>query len=186
MVVEEETFFDNAVFAFLKSSDSPFFFKVALLITFFGSGYFLIPAFLVVTSYQILNKRNREAIIIGIVALVIFLSGWALKDIFHRPRPLLPLIPAAAGYSFPSGHSLGGFTFSGVLIYLLWRITIRTFLKWLLSALLVLFALLIGLSRIYLRVHFASDVLGSLFLTIIWLSLTFVLFETIERKAGIL
>ena len=118
---------------------------------------------------------------VAIVALVSLLSGWLLKDIFQRPRPIQPLISGAGGYSFPSGHSLGGFTFSGVLIYLLWNSTIRTSLKWILSLALSVFALLIGLSRIYLRVHFASDVLGSLLVTIVWLSLTFIVLETIDK-----
>ena len=56
------------------------------------------------------------------------------------------------------------------------------YLKWLLSFFLIFFALLIGLSRIYLRVHFASDVLGSLLVTIVWLTLTFILLETIEKR----
>ena len=119
---------------------------------------------------------------VAIVASVSLLSGWLLKDIFHRTRPISPLISDAGGYSFPSGHSLGGFTFSGVLIYLLLLTSIPNYLKWILSVLLILFAFLIALSRIYLRVHFASDVFGSLLVTIVWLSLTFILLETIEKR----
>ena len=94
----------------------------------------------------------------------------------------MPLISGAGGYSFPSGHSLGGFTFSGVSIYLLWKSTLQPYQKWILSLFSLTLAILIGLSRIYLRVHFASDVLGSLLVTIVWLSLTFILLETIEKS----
>ena len=58
----------------------------------------------------------------------------------------------------------------------------RYYLKWIFSILLIFFALLIGLSRIYLRVHFTSDVIGSFLVTIVWLTLTFFLLETIEKR----
>ena len=182
MVIEKENHFDTIVFNYLGSYASPFNSKVALLVTNFGSGYFLIPAYLLIIFYHMKNKKYREAFNVGIVAVVSLLSGWLLKDIFHRSRPLSPLTSGAGGYSFPSGHSLGAFTFSGVLIYLLWRTTLQYYLKWVLSILLLFFAFLIGLSRIYLRVHFASDVFGSLLVTIFWLTLTFILLETIEKR----
>jgi len=181
VVVEKGTYFDTLVFKYVASFKSPFNTQLAQIVTFFGTGTFLIPAYLVIVWYYRKIKKKQEAMMVAIVALISLLSGWLLKDIFQRPRPIQPLITGAGGYSFPSGHSLGGFTFSGVLIYVLWNSTIRKSLKWILSIALFLFALLIGLSRIYLRVHFASDVLGSLLVTIIWLSLTFIVLETIEK-----
>jgi undecaprenyl-diphosphatase len=181
MVIEKGNQFDVNVFNYLASYHSPFITKLAETVTEFGTGYFLIPAYLLIIWYCINIKNKPEAIMVGIVAAVSLLSGWLLKDIFHRPRPILPLVSGAGGYSFPSGHSLGGFTFSGVSIYLLWKSTLKLHLKWILSLVLLLLAILIGLSRIYLRVHFASDVLGSLLVTIVWLSLTFILLETIEK-----
>jgi undecaprenyl-diphosphatase len=183
VVIEKDNHFDTIVFNHITSYDSPFFTSAAKFITNFGSGYFLIPAYLVIILYHIRNNKKQEAVVIGIVALVSLVSGWLLKDIFHRPRPLLPLVSGAGGYSFPSGHSLGGFTFSGVLIYLLWRTSLRPYQKWILSVLLLMFSLLIGLSRIYLRVHFASDVLGSFLVTVVWLSLTFILQKNIRSAA---
>jgi undecaprenyl-diphosphatase len=183
VVVENENNFDYKVFRVIASYTSPFKTKVALFITFFGTGYFLIPAYILTILYYARQKMNGQAIVVGIVAVISLLSGWAFKDIFHRPRPLLPLISGAGGYSFPSGHSLGGFTFSGVIIYLLWRTTIPKYLKWTLSILLVLFAFLIGLSRIYLRVHFASDVMGSLLLTLVWLSISFIFLKAFENRS---
>ena len=182
IVIEKEGSFDTHVFTYISSFTTPFITRAAMIVTNFGSGYFLIPAYLCIIFYHIKNKKNQVAILVAIVATVSLLSGWLLKDLFHRPRPELPLISGAGGYSFPSGHSLGGFTFSGVLIYLIWRTSLSPFLKWIFSILLVIFSLLIGLSRIYLRVHFASDVLGSLLVTVVWLSLTFIIMETIEKK----
>jgi undecaprenyl-diphosphatase len=183
VVVENKVNFDTSFFTHIASYVTPFNTKAALLITFFGSGSFLIPAYIILIASYVVKRKIREALMIGIVAFVSLLSGWLLKDLFHRARPLHPLISGAGGYSFPSGHSLGGFTFSGVIIYLLSKTSIPIYLKWILSILLVLFAILIGLSRIYLHVHYASDVLGSLFVTAIWLSLTFVLNEAIAKKS---
>jgi undecaprenyl-diphosphatase len=182
VVIENDNFFDLKVFNFIASYESPTVTKVARFVTNFGSGLFLIPAYLTIIFYLKKVKRIQEAIMVAIVASLSLLSGWLLKDIFHRARPISPLISGAGGYSFPSGHSLGGFTFSGVLIYLLLLTSKPNYLKWTLSVLLILFAFLIALSRIYLRVHFASDVFGSLLVTIVWLSLTFILMETIEKK----
>ena len=182
IVIENDTLFDARVFNFIASYESPTLTKVVRVITNFGTGFFLIPAYVIIIFYLKTTKKNQEAIMVTIVATVSLLSGWLLKDIFHRTRPLSPLISGVGGYSFPSGHSLGGFTFSGVLIYLLLRSSIPNYLKWILSFLLILFAFSIAFSRIYLRVHYASDVLGSLLVTIVWLSLCFILLETIEKK----
>jgi undecaprenyl-diphosphatase len=182
VIFEKDDQFDLKVFNYIASYDSPAIIKLANFVTHFGSGFFLIPAYLTIIFYHIKVKKIREAIMVVITATVSLLSGWLLKDIFHRPRPIFPLVSGAEGYSFPSGHSLGGFTFGGVLIYLILRTTIPHYLKWLLSILLLFFTLLIGLSRIYLRVHFASDVLASFLVTIVWLSLTFILLETIEKR----
>ena len=182
MVIEKENHFDVVAYNRLATYDSPFNTKAALFITNFGSGFFLIPAYLTILLIYLKVRKYREAMIVGTVASVSLLSGWLLKDLFHRARPTFPFISGAGGYSFPSGHSLGGFTFSGLLIYLLSKTSVSSYKKWILSALLFLFSLLIGISRIYLRVHFASDVLGSLLLTLVWLSLTFILLETIEKN----
>jgi undecaprenyl-diphosphatase len=183
IVFENDGRFDLKVFNFIASYQSPAITRFAEFVTNFGTGYFLITAYLLVIFYLRKVNQFREAVMVAIVATVSLLSGWLLKDIFHRPRPVAPLVSGAGGYSFPSGHSLGGFTFSGVLIYLLLHSSKPGYLKWIISFFLILFAFLIALSRIYLRVHFASDVLGSLSVTIVWLTLTFIFLNTIEKRS---
>jgi undecaprenyl-diphosphatase len=182
IVFENDGRFDLRVSHFIDARQSPVITRIAKFVTWFGTGFFLIPAYLVVIFYLRKMKQFRKAVMVAIVAIVSLLSGWLLKDIFHRPRPIAPLVSSAGGYSFPSGHSLGGFTFSGVLIYLLLHSSVPGYLKWTISIFLILFAFLIALSRIYLRVHFASDVLGSLLVTIVWLTLTFIFLNTLEKR----
>lgn len=88
---------------------------------------------------------------------------------FQRPRPLDPVYEAARGFSFPSGHSMSAMTFFGLLIFIVWDKTENKILRWLLSILLVLVIFAIGFSRVYLRVHYASDVLAGFSLGLIWL-----------------
>jgi undecaprenyl-diphosphatase len=65
-------------------------------------------------------------------------------------------------FSYPSGHATSGFIFYGLLVYLVWKTNIPKLYKWLTASILILLSLLIGFSRIYLRVHYASDVVAGL------------------------
>jgi undecaprenyl-diphosphatase len=182
IVIENKNQVDLRVIKYVSSFDSAFHTRIAIFFTFFGSPYFLVPAYLIIIFYYSGLRKIREAILIGIVASISVLSIVLLKDIFRRPRPESPLISGVTGYSFPSGHSLSGFTFSGMMIYLIFKSTLPLFWKWSFSVMLLALAFLIGLSRIYLRVHFPSDVLGALLVTTVWLSLTFIVVNVIERK----
>jgi len=180
MVIEKENAWDMRVFHILSNYTTNSTLKFAQIVTNFGTGYVLIPAYVCIIIIQIRKNNNSLAIIIGVIAVVSLLSGAILKNMFHRPRPLSPFIDGVLGFSFPSGHSLAGFTFSGVLMYLLYRTSIPSYLKWCGIILLSLFGCLIGLSRIFLRVHYASDVVASFLITIVWLSVSFILLKKIN------
>lgn len=149
--------------------------------TLLGTGNFLVPAYIFIVIY--LEKRNYRCLIyLTVVTAVSSLSlGWLLKWVFHRSRPLGHLVNGAGGYSFPSGHALGGFIFAGIILYLLWKTGHKIYTKWLLSVLIVLLGFGIGLSRVYLHVHYATDVLGSLFIAIWWLSFMHIAFRLLYR-----
>lgn len=85
---------------------------------------------------------------------------FVLKHSFGRTRPLIPLLEEARGLSFPSGHALMAVTFYGLLGYIVWQTVKNNALKWLLFVFFMLMILLIGFSRIYLRVHYTSDVIA--------------------------
>lgn len=183
MVLENENLLDKAVFDQLKTITNPAMTNFMVAITFFGSSYFLFPAYILLILYFLLLKKNSKLswniAAVGITSTLILFS---LKAIFHRQRPLDPLVENVNGFSFPSGHSFSSFTFFGLLIYILWQQKMNASFRWVLTVLLVLFASAIAFSRVYLHVHYASDVIGGLALCIIWLTASFWLVSKIERK----
>jgi undecaprenyl-diphosphatase len=104
-----------------------------------------------------------------------------LKAIFNRPRPLLPLLEPVKGLSFPSGHAMMSVSFYGLLIVLAWETIVNRTARWLVTVLLLLLILLIGFSRIYLRLHYFSDVIAGYAAGVIWLTLSIWAVRRIER-----
>ena len=103
-----------------------------------------------------------------------------LKQLFQRKRPLSPLLKAAKGLSFPSGHAIMAVTFYGLLIYILQHSITIDWLRYILTILIVLLIFLIGFSRIYLRVHYASDVLGGFIIGLLWLMISLAVLNWLE------
>jgi len=150
-------------------------------ITFLGTHKFLIPANLALTAYFLFIKKHRwHSIKVASIALSSTAMMFLLKNIFSRHRPLIPLLKPALGYSFPSGHSMMSFSFYGLLIYLCYKYIENRILKWFLITGLFLLILSIGFSRIYLRVHYASDVLAGFSVGIAWLIFSVWLLNKIE------
>ena len=160
IVVEKEDQFDSSVFNFFNSRTSPQLISVFRVITFFGSIGFILPAYVLLIGFLLYRKRNIDALSIGIIAITSTLLIFALKHVYARTRPTFPLFAKANNYSFPSGHSLSSLVFCGVLIALIWESSMGKASRLILSALLLLFTFLIGVSRIILRYHFASDVVA--------------------------
>lgn len=104
------------------------------------------------------NNKIRASIIINLV--IVTGMNTLLKYLFMRDRPAFNVLVNESGYSFPSGHSMISIVFYGYLIYLIYRFISNKKIKWLLISLLSLIILIIGFSRIYLGVHYASDVIG--------------------------
>ena len=106
--------------------------------------------------------------ILGSSMIITLLINQGLKYIIQRPRPPLEeRLISQSGYSYPSGHSMMAMCLYGVLIYLINTKLKNKKLKIILTIILSIIILLIGVSRIYVRVHYPSDVLGAYLLTIL-------------------
>jgi len=168
VVGEQDNVFDEKVFAFFQGYSSPAFIATMKTITFFGTMTFILPAYILLIVFLFIKHRRTDAINIAIVGITSTGLMFGLKEFYHRHRPELPLMKAATNFSFPSGHSLCSFIFCSVIVYLLWRGNIQKKWKWVFSVLLILFSISIGISRIVLRYHFASDVLAGFYLGVVW------------------
>ena len=99
------------------------------------------------------------------------LLNQALKFAIQRPRPDVALrLVEIGGFSFPSGHSMAAMAFFGLLIWIARRYVAHRGARFLLTAGLALVIVLVGFSRVYLGVHYASDVIGGFCASLIWLA----------------
>ena len=104
-----------------------------------------------------------------------------LKRLFNRSRPDIPLLHEAEGLSFPSGHALMSVTFYGILIYIVYKTFKQKSIKWILISLLMFLIVIIGFTRIYLRVHYTTDVIAGYCIGFLWLVFAVWLLNKMEK-----
>ena len=181
--LDDKTAFDDNAFGFLQGWVSDMNTNIMNFFTFLGKHQFLVPAHIVLIGWFLFIRRHRwysiKVPVIGISSGLIMIF---LKDVFQRQRPLIPLLEPVGGLSFPSGHALCSMTFFGLLIYFVWRHAKIAWLKYTLTFILAVTIIMIGLSRVYLRVHHASDVLAGFAFGLIWLVLSLKILKGIENK----
>jgi undecaprenyl-diphosphatase len=174
--------FDDKVFHYLSHHVSQNNNRLMLFFTFLGRHEFLIPANLILIAYFLFLKKHKwYSIKVPAIALSSLALMFGLKFLFERKRPLTPLLEQARGLSFPSGHALMSVTFYGLIIYIVWHSIRNRTLKWTLISLLLLLILIIGFSRIYLRVHYASDVIAGFCVGLLWLVICVWVLNQIEK-----
>ena len=139
---------------------------IAKFITNFGGAIFVI-ILTTILFFVIKDKKIGISIIVNLV--IITLLNQILKFIMQRPRPTEFRLIEETGYSFPSGHSMISLAFYGYLIYLIYKYINNKHLKRILIIILSTLICIIGVSRIYLGVHYKSDVLGGFLISIAYL-----------------
>jgi len=181
--VKKTTSFDENVFSYFSGHITTSRTSMMLFISFLGKHTFLLPAnFAVLGFYLFIRKNKRLSIRISALALTSLTIMFLLKFIFQRPRPEIPLLEKVSGFSFPSGHAFMSVTFYGLLIYIVWKEVRQSWLRISIIVLLAALIILIGISRIYLRVHYASDVIAGFAIGFGWLLLALLAIDKIEQK----
>ena len=176
---------DMAIFDKIKPSINPDRNVVMLFFTFLGKHQFLIPANLILIFYFLFVARQTWfSIRILTISLSSLLLMLLLKRLFQRKRPLSPLLKAARGLSFPSGHAIMSVTFYGLLAYILQLSIQDDFIKYLVTVLMIILIGVIGYSRIYLRVHYASDVIAGFLIGFLWLVISLSVINGLEEYVG--
>ncbi len=176
IVMNKSIYIDKIVYDFICDNFmSERMTNIVKILTSLGSALVVI-ILTIVLFMAIKNKRIAVSIVINLIVITILNN--LLKIIFLRPRPNVNNLILESGYSFPSGHSSTGMAFYGYLIYLIYKYVNNKKIKISLIIFLSLVIVAIGLSRIYLGVHYASDVLGGFLLAIVYL----IIFITITNK----
>lgn len=137
-----------------------------VVITNLGGAFVLIG--ISIFSFVFIKNKNYSLFIFLNLIIITILNQF-LKFVIQRPRPDGYRLIAESGYSFPSGHSMISMAFYGFLVYLSYKYIKNKNLKWIICITLSLLILLIGISRIYLGVHYASDVIGGFLISMSYL-----------------
>lgn len=152
---DQITSLDKTITAFINDNiQSPILTKLMLSITFLGS--FTGLALIIIVSFFIFNNK-KISLFISINLLVVHLLNRLLKYVYDRPRPEFILIKET-GSSLPSGHAMCSIAFYGLLIYLNNKYVKKGVQKTMFNVFLIALIMLIGFSRIYLNVHYFTDI----------------------------
>lgn len=162
---------DLSILSGIHAHDSPGLTRLAYGLSFIGSPTTLVPVIAITAIALWLGRMRRDATL-----LVLGLGGSAALDFvlklhFKRVRPDLPwAFVHEHSFSFPSGHSVGAVVLYGTLTYLVWSRLGAAWQRVVVVVLALLLVIGIGLSRVYLGVHFPSDIAAGYAVGLIWLA----------------
>ena len=151
----------------LQSDTSRWFGYILQAVSFPGYATPSIVITLVVVAILGIIGLRWEALAAFFAAVSSEALNYLVKTAVHRPRPssnLVQVFQTVQGYSFPSGHVMYYMAFFGFLLFLTFTLVKRVWWRYLLMAVLILLMVLVGISRMYLGEHWATDVLGGYFL----------------------
>lgn len=170
MEMEKLVLLDDRIISYVQGFESETLTNIMKFFSFIGD---IVPVIVITLLsalflYRVLHHR-RELFLLIITMIGSTLLNVLLKYFFQRARPDINQIVFEEGFSFPSGHSMAAFSLYGILTFLLWRHIDTRIGRGTLLSVNSLMILLIGLSRIYLGVHYPSDVIGAYTASGFWL-----------------
>ena len=160
---------DERLFAFFSEIRSDFWMKILDVITFAGKWEIIVPVSFLIAFLWFRKKQYPEAFVLLFTMCANSAFIHFAKNFVERPRPPF-LYNYELTFSYPSGHAATAMAFYGILAYILTKRAPRAWVKIILPICAVAIIALVGYTRIYLGVHFASDVLGGFLVGLIWLS----------------
>jgi undecaprenyl-diphosphatase len=182
VVTRELSVFDGRIYQFIASFIAEDMTDLMRFLTSLGSGLVLILiTIVVIIAVRKHKKYSAYGWMIAVNLLASFVLNGLFKAIFQRPRPDISRLIDITGFSFPSGHAMIGLCFYGFIVYILW-VNMKSKWKYPLVVFLAALIIMIGISRIYLGVHYASDVLGGFSAGLAWLAVFIPISSSIYKK----
>ena len=176
--------FDEAILRWISAHHSKALTDTMLEITTLGTGTVLVMIVCVAALFLTLTKHRYSALLLLVATGGGLILDMVLKLQFNRPRPHVFIWGTQAfGSSFPSGHAMGATITYSTVAYLAARLHRRAWARWLTMSVALLVILLIGVSRIYLGVHYPSDVLAGIIMGLAWAAFCMATLEAIQRFA---
>ena len=154
----EGILFDESLLEIIHSNTNPYLLSLMKFISFIGSGYFLVPVISIGVIYSLKKNERYISKLLLLSSLGSWIVNFLLKQIFHRTRPLDFILVKQGGLSYPSGHSMVTMSMYLTISYLLSKKYENK--KTLIYSLSTIFILLMGISRMYLGVHWPTDIIG--------------------------
>lgn len=171
--------FDSTISTYIQSFRTDTLTKYFRFVTELGDRYAYIVISVLLTVYFVIRHRSWKFILQTVLVLLLAtVANIAIKRIINRSRPSLEHLVEVNTLSYPSGHSMSAMAFYGFLAYLAIILIRSRFLKTIVSTILILLILSIGISRIYLGVHYPSDVAAGFVGGLIWVTLCIIVFNT--------
>ncbi len=168
-VLESDTLlFDQQISALIYNWRSPELTKIMLFITNFGASYMLITAVLIVILF-VWKKHKMEALAFGVILIIGLILNVSLKEVARRQRPMLAPLVIEKSYSFPSGHAMNSSVFYLAVAFYTYHFTRKKKVSLGVTIGAMMMILLIGFSRVYLGVHYPSDVIAGYVVGLWWL-----------------
>jgi undecaprenyl-diphosphatase len=177
--------FDSAIISFVQGFESPGLTSIMKLFSIIGDTPAVIVLSLVVLLFLYVVLKHRTEMILFVAAIIgSAILNLILKYFFQRARPDIHRLVEIAGYSFPSGHAMNACTVYTITSFLLWHNISTRAGRTILIIISAMMILSIGISRIYLGVHYPSDVIGGYFASGFWLTIAIWFFQKYQDKYG--
>lgn len=174
--------FDNFIISVVQSQISPLLTGIMKVFTFLGSVKWIGTVVLISALWLFIKKKWSLGWFILLSSGMGSVFNIILKNFFKRQRPDIHRLISETGYSFPSGHSMGSFIFYGALLYMIIHYTRNKRRQTLAGIIIALLIFFIGLSRIYLGVHYPSDIIGGYTAGGAWLIICVMIYRYYEFR----
>ncbi|MBE9913864.1 phosphatase PAP2 family protein [Paenibacillus donghaensis] len=178
VITNNIAWFDDAIISLVQGLENDRLTSFMKFLSFIGSSLMSVMIFVLVFLFlMIVLKHRRELIMFLVTVGGSELWNLILKNIIQRARPNTHRLVEITGFSFPSGHSMAAFALYGAITFLLWRHIPQYAGRIAMITAGIALTLLIGISRIYLGVHYPSDVIGGYAASATWLMICIVCFR---------